>query len=390
VVGFGGRVLDGSQPKYLNTSETQVFNKRHILYGLDKANQPIRQSGQAIVVEGYMDLIALHTSGINNAVASLGTAFTPEQAKRLVHYRANEVYFAYDSDSAGQEATLRALATVRNRGLSVRVIPIPDGKDPDDYIRKHGSEAFQSLVDSAPSLLSYQMSQALKADDYSNFQGKVNVLSKAVSSLAEAQENAQNIPEVNEHIRKLSEQLSIHESDIRNEIRKHIAVDKKDKNVNGGKTINMAGLAQQPKTAAVAAERHLIRLMFEDNSIIPYVQAEIGEEDIQGDERKKIIISMFAAYNMGKSLVPDVLVLTLSEEAGNELSNIMMLDIPISDLAREVDDYIRTIRLERLKARLQYHSLRAHELERMGDSNFLQELAESQRIKDEISKLHHN
>lgn len=383
VVGFGGRVLDNSQPKYLNTAETVVFNKRHILYGFDTAYRFIRQTGKAVVVEGYLDLIALHMSGIKNAVASLGTAFTPEQAKRLARY-ASEVIFAYDSDAAGQNATLKALTTVRTMGLGVRVISIPDGKDPDEFIRKHGADAFGALIDNASALLDFQVRQAIETSDFSSLEGKVGVVSKAVPALAEAE----NAVEVNAYIAKLSELLAIDESSIRTEIRKYIAAAKKDNNVNRGKTITMTALAQQPATAIVAAERHLIRLMFEDHSIIPYVEAQLSGIEIQGAARKTIINSIFAAYNMGKSPVADMLAVSLTEEAATELSNIMVMESQYSDVARMVDDCLKAIRLAYLKDLYEQHRLRAHELERMGDSNFLQELAESQRIKDEISKLH--
>jgi DNA primase len=382
VVGFGGRVIDGSQPKYLNTAETPIFNKRHILYGLDSAYQFIRQSGKAIVVEGYMDLIAAQTSGIHNAVASLGTAFTPEQAKKLARY-ATEIDFAYDSDSAGQNATLRALATVRTLGLNVRVVSIPDGKDPDEFIRKHGAEAFHSLVDNAAALLDYQIHQAIETNDRDSLEGKMAIVAQVVPALAEAD----NAVEVNAHIAKLAELLAVHESAIRSEITKYIAKTKKDKNVSRGKNTNMAVLSQQPAAATVAAERNLIRLMFEDNSTIPYIQAQISDDDIQGKQRKTIINSVFSAYNMGKSLIPDSFALNLPEEAGSELSNIMIMDIQLNDVPRMVDDYVRTIRLARLNTIYEQHCSRAHELERMGDSNYRQELAESQRIQDEINKL---
>jgi DNA primase len=321
--------------------------------------------------------------GIKNAVASLGTAFTPEQAKRLARY-ASEIYFAYDSDAAGQNATVKALSTVRTMGLGVRVVSIPDGKDPDDFIRKHGADAFGALIDNASALLDFQIRQAIETTDFSSLEGKVSVVSKAVPALAEAE----NAVEVNAYIAKLSELLAIDESSIRTEIRKYITLAKKDKNVNRGKTITIAVLAQQPATATVAAERHLIRLMFEDHSIIPYIQAQLSDGEVQGKQRKIIINSMFAAYNMGKSLVADMLAVDLSEEAANELSNIMVMDDQYSDISRMVDDCLKVIRLAHLKNLYEQHRLRAHELERMGDSNFLQELAESQRIKDEISKLH--
>jgi len=383
VVGFGGRVMDGSQPKYLNSPETAIFNKRQILFGFDKAYQSIRQSGKAIVVEGYMDLIAVHMSGIKNAVASLGTAFTPEQAKRLARY-AGEIDFAYDSDAAGQNATLRALTTVRSMGLNVRVVAIPDGKDPDDYIRKHGTEAFQALVSNALALLDFQVRQAIETTDYSSLDGKVSVISKAVPALAEAD----NAVEVNAYIAKLSELLAIDEGAIRTEIRKYKAIVKKDKNVNRGKAISITGLTQQPATAVTVAERQLIRLMFEDNSVIPYVQTELSVAEIQGEHCKTIINLLFDAYNREKSLSAELLAVELTEAAANELSNIMVMDIQLSDIARMVDDFVKKIRLAGLNNKIKYHSTQADELERMGDSRYLQELTESQRIKDEIRKLH--
>jgi len=381
VVGFGGRVMDGSQPKYLNTAETPIFNKRYVLYGFDLAYQAIKQAGRAIVVEGYMDLIALHASGIKNAVASLGTSFTPEQARQLARC-ASEIYFAYDSDAAGQNATLRALATVRALGLAVRVVTLPDGKDPDEFIRKHGADAFRALVDEAPPLLAYQVSQALAANDYSDASGKMSVLAQAIPALAEVPDLA----EVNEHIRRLSQTLGIHEEDIRREIRK---TQQKDKNVSRGQTSTAVGLAQRPAPKTVAAERQLIRLMLEDSSIIPYVLTQLDGEDIQDAARKTIINSLFTAYNMGKSPAADSLAQTLPEAAAAELSNIMVMEMQINDISRAVDDYIRIIRIARLEPLLRFHSLRAEEYLRLGDeSNYRQELAESQRIKDEISKLH--
>ncbi|MDT8901927.1 DNA primase [Anaeroselena agilis] len=381
VIGFGGRVMDGSQPKYLNTAETPVFNKRYVLYGFDLAYQAIKQAGKAIVVEGYMDLIALHASGIKNAVASLGTSFTPEQARQLARH-VEEIYFAYDSDAAGQNATLRALATVRALGLAVRVITLPDGKDPDEFIRRHGADAFRALMDQAPALLAYQVSQALQTNDYSSASGKMGVLAQAIPALAEAPDLA----EVNEHIRMLSQTLGIHEEDIRREIRKN---QQKDKAANRGQNSNVLSLTQKLAPKTVAAERQLIRLMLEDRSVIPYVQAELTGEDIQGGERKTIINSLFTAYNMGKSPAADGLALGLPEAAATELSNIMVMEIQLNDISRVVDDCIRIIRVARLEPLIMVHSLRAEEFLRLGDeSNYRQELAESQRIKDEISKLH--
>ena len=175
VVGFGGRVLDDSTPKYLNTPETVLFNKRRILFGLDRANRAIKQAGYAIVVEGYMDAISVFSAGVKNVVASLGTAFTAEHCKLLLRY-APAIYFCYDSDNAGQKATIRALSIVQGTGATVRVIVVPDGKDPDEYIRKHGAEAFQQLVKKALPLVEYRLQYVLKNFDHDSLEGKVKAL----------------------------------------------------------------------------------------------------------------------------------------------------------------------------------------------------------------------
>ena len=387
VIGFGGRVLDDTQPKYLNSPETQVFNKRYVLYGFDNACKYIRDTGQVIIVEGYMDAISLYKHGIRNVVASLGTAFTSEQARNLLKLNA-ELLFSYDSDAAGQNATLRALSTVHSLGAKVKVVSVPDGKDPDEFVSKHGSQAFTELIALAQPLLDYQLDQALKSDDYSTVQGKIAVVGKLAPILAEAD----NAVAVNAHITRLSQTLAVDESALRTEITKYIVQAKKDKNVNNGKTINIALLYKQPAPAVVQAERQLIRLMCDDLSLVPYIHSKISPQEIQGALQQEIINFIFNAYNMEKNITPaqlNTLVNNLPEKAGSEFSHIMLMEIQYDDMVRFVDDCIKTIRLAHLTVLYEQHRLMADELERMGDSNFLQELAESQRIKHEIRKLHH-
>jgi DNA primase len=385
VVGFGGRVLDDSQPKYLNSPETPVFNKRHILFGFDAAHKFIKESGRAIVVEGYMDAITAHTFGIQNVVASLGTAFSVEQAKLLLR-NTTEIFFAYDSDAAGQNATMRALAVLKNMGAQVRVILIPDGKDPDEFLRKHGAEEFKVLIEEAADLLSYQIKQAFDNTDYSSLEGKVAVVSKIVPVLA----SADNAVEVNAHIARVSQALAIDESAIRSEVRKFLFQAQKDKNVKSGKSISKVLVVSRPSIAMEQAERHIIRLMCGDSSLIAYIETKLSLEEIQGENRREIIKLIFNEYNMGKDIMDTAWTMMLSEAANIELSHIMLIDIQYndSDHMKMVDDCIKSMRLTSLKMLYEQYRLRADELERLGDSGFLQALAESQRINDEINKLH--
>ena len=154
VLGFGARVLDDSKPKYINTGDTPIYNKRNNLYGLNL------QKGKAItdlvMVEGYMDVIGLYEAGVTNAVASLGTALTVQQARLIKRYT-DTVYIAYDGDAAGQNAMVRGLDILAKEGLSVRVIVFPDGLDPDEFVRQRGKEAFDSLKDDALSLNAFKL-----------------------------------------------------------------------------------------------------------------------------------------------------------------------------------------------------------------------------------------
>jgi len=145
VLGFGGRAMGDAQPKYLNTPDTPVFNKRHGLYSLNLAKNE-RDAGRLVLVEGYMDTVSLRKNGVRGVVATLGTALTPEQAKLIKRY-APEVWISYDGDSAGRKAALRALEIFDEiDGLTPRVLDYPAGQDPDDFIRAHGLEGFNRLA----------------------------------------------------------------------------------------------------------------------------------------------------------------------------------------------------------------------------------------------------
>jgi DNA primase len=162
-LGFGGRVLDAGLPKYLNSPETRVFKKSNTLYGIHTAKSEVRGAGVAVVVEGYMDVIALHSHGVGNAVASLGTAFTSEQGRALRRY-CDTVVFAYDGDEAGRRAGLRGCAVAAEADLKVRVVRLPDGDDPDSFVRRAGKDALAALIDEAPHYLDFIFSEARGRD----------------------------------------------------------------------------------------------------------------------------------------------------------------------------------------------------------------------------------
>jgi DNA primase len=186
IVGFGGRVMDGTQPKYMNSPDTPLYNKSRELYAMNFAR--VSTSKRIVLVEGYMDVISLHQAGVDTAVASLGTAFTQHQAWMLKKY-AEEVVVAYDADAAGQNAALRGAEILEATGCPVRILRIPDGKDPDEYVRNHGAERFRTLLDSSMSLLEFRLLVQKRAHPGQDVEDRVHLLNGMADVLA-AHENA--------------------------------------------------------------------------------------------------------------------------------------------------------------------------------------------------------
>ena len=181
VLGFGARTMGNDTPKYLNTGDTPIFNKRNNLYGLNL--QRGKHLADIIIVEGYMDVISLYKAGVTNAVASLGTALTQQQARLIKRY-VPKVYISYDGDSAGQNATLRGLDILAKEGLDVRVIVIPDNMDPDDYAKKFGGQEYLALKDKALTLNGFKLDSLMGGIDFGTPDGREEYAKKACALLA--------------------------------------------------------------------------------------------------------------------------------------------------------------------------------------------------------------
>lgn len=184
VLAFGGRSITNEAPKYINTSETPIYSKRRNLYASNLLKET--KAPEIIIVEGYMDVISLYSAGITNAVASLGTALTSYQARLLKRY-SNNVYIAYDGDTAGQNATLKGLDVLAKEGLDVRVIELPEKLDPDDYIKTNGVEAFRALADSALSLNAFKLERMACSYDLNSEEGRQSYAIEACRFLASLQ-----------------------------------------------------------------------------------------------------------------------------------------------------------------------------------------------------------
>lgn len=202
VIAFGGRVLDDSKPKYVNTSDTLVFKKTENLFALNFAKATGDQ--QLILCEGYMDVIALHQAGFTNAVAALGTSFTADHARLVARYT-KEAVLIFDADGAGQKATRRAIDLLRNVGVDIRVVRVPDGKDPDEFIKKNGAERFRVLLSGAANDVEYQLIELGSQHDLTASDGQVSYLRAAAKLLA----NLQSSVERDVYAGRLASQLKV-------------------------------------------------------------------------------------------------------------------------------------------------------------------------------------
>ncbi len=280
VLGFGGRVLDASLPKYLNSSDSPTFNKSRNLFGLNLAGKA-RPLKFLIIVEGYMDVITLHQFGFPQAVASLGTSLTEEQARLMRRY-ASEVYTAYDGDTAGQKATLRALDILRDAGCRARVMQFPDGLDPDEILKKYGPEYFRKLMDQNQSAVNYKLGRLREKYDPETTDGKVDFATAAAGVLAQLD----NPIERDTHVRELESRLGISSRAIYDQINRTQAVaGKQNRRYRNsvGNNRNTIGKKQPKilKSRYSKAEEHLIQLMAQGEVMARKVLDGLGDITLQ-------------------------------------------------------------------------------------------------------------
>ena len=228
VIGFGGRSLDGSEPKYLNSPETELFEKGKHLFGLDKATEAIRKDDRAVVVEGYFDVIALHAAGISNAVAALGTALSSQQITQLCRCcESKRLILNFDADGAGVRAAQRAIGEVEQLAmqgqLELRVLQLPAGKDPDEFLKEHGAGDYRALLDQAPVWLDWQIDQVLEGRDLARsdqFQQSVSELVVLLGKLPASAVRSRYLQQVAERLSGGQARLALQlEDDLRQQVK---------------------------------------------------------------------------------------------------------------------------------------------------------------------------
>lgn len=281
IVGFGGRVLDSSLPKYLNTPETDIFSKRKNLYGLYQARSEMRRLNQALVVEGYMDCLKLHQYGIENAVASLGTALTQDQA-RLLRRFVEEVILLFDGDDAGQREAMRVLQILRAEGLKVWVVSLPGGKDPDEYLDLYGKEEFlQYIQNSKVDHIEFKLNRYINSEPELHLEAQVRVIKALQNDIAVLDSEL----EKDYYTRLISSRLRVEENLVRREL---------DKSRNSGQIsgLNKSGIFRDnSKYGKSSLEEKILVAMLKDNQVFKQVQGSVGLNIFQNKEYRKLALA---------------------------------------------------------------------------------------------------
>ncbi|MCI9302599.1 DNA primase [Clostridium sp.] len=374
VIGFGGRVLDDSKPKYLNSPETLVFQKGTNLYGLNFALKHNLNERYFIIVEGYMDLISLHQYGITNVVASLGTALTINQARLLKRY-ADKVIISYDADMAGQMATLRGLEILRTAGFDVRVLNIPQGKDPDEYVRSNGREAFLKLINSAEPLIDYRMKKAEEGIDFKNSQSLILYAKRIMDIISDLDPVEKDV-----YIKKASENTGIKEQTLYDILKSKIKVSGEN-NFRNNKEEYGSKLYVEP--GFLKAERAILKIMLENKEYLQYIEERILENDFILLEHKEIFTIIMLAKGKNINNIDSFIESKLNNTKSiGELVKIREENIFFAeDIKFQINDFINEIHSYKLKQRINQLKKEVKILENQG------KIEESINLAIELSSL---
>ena len=369
-IAFGGRVLDNSLPKYINSPEGIVYSKGKNLYALNIAKGT--KLDKIIMVEGYMDAVSLHQRGIPNAVASLGTSLTEGQARLLRKYT-EKVIIAYDSDGAGQTATLRGLEILTSAGCDVRILQMEGAKDPDEYVIKYGNGRFNMLVDNAISLIEFKTKVLKKSLDLNNVNDKIKFLKETAKLLTTVESKI----EQELYIDRMAEEYNISKEALYAEINKM-----------SGKRITAKILERKPQAIIkkenvekklIEREKSIIALLIQEKAY-EQIKNEIKVEDFKSDVNKKILRKLYEEYEKGNSNINDVITFFMhDEEVISRLTEIMAEEYEIKNDEKAIRNIINTYKIEKLDTR------KMELLEQQQQQNLTKE--EKEKIIEEINEI---
>ena len=344
VIAFGGRVLDNSLPKYINSPENIVYSKGRNLFGLNVAKKGDLK--KVVIVEGYMDAISLYQRGITNVVASLGTALTEAQGRLLRKY-AEQIIISYDSDSAGQAATLRGLEILRNLGCDVRILQMEGAKDPDEYVIKYGTGRFNLLIDNAISLVEFKVKVLKNKFDLDNTNDKIKFLQEIAKVLSEVDSQI----ELEIYVEKIANEYEISKEAIYSEVNK-IKYANTAKKEEPEKIIRKKQISKKSKVddSIIKKENVVIYLLLNyPEKVTEKIRSNLFESDFKYDINKKIINKLYELIDNKEKISSEVLnYFTDDDEITSHITMLMADDYEIGDVDKCIDDIINSYNKDRL------------------------------------------
>ena len=363
VVGFGGRALDDSEPKYLNSPETRVYHKGHYLYGLAQARPALRASREAILVEGYMDTLSLYEAGFHNVVASAGTALTIEQARILSRY-ADRVFVAYDGDSAGIAAATKAAELLVRLGVKVRIAGFPDGADPDSFVRQSGADAMKEELSQARDFIDFLLavSPPATAEDRE----------KAARELLETVASIEDPIKADLMLEKIARSLSIDRGALTRALEARKASASRRPAARADRAQGRRAEAERVVGAAeLAAQKGLLGLLLGGGDEAARVRGELGSSDFTDPLMRGLAERLMGEQGAGAVDVGALLDQLPSPEEASVVTEISVAPSDDDNGGRACDDYIRTIRRSAIETEIEAVDREIETAEMTGDEEKL-------------------
>jgi DNA primase len=371
-VAFGGRYLEDVDalhaPKYLNSPETPLFRKSRVLYGFHLAKSAIRQEERAIIVEGYTDVIACHRHGVTHVVGTLGTALT-ERHVDMLRGVAREVILVFDSDAAGGAATERGIGLLLDAGVRVRVVELPEGEDPDSFLRQRGKDAFLHRVDEAVTFLEYLFARAKRFHDVQTPAGRADCVSRILPLLRKVDNQVEQWG----YMTLLAEKVGVPVDVLQRAMRTRSGQER----LAGHEAEPLPGRQPKPLSRVERVEYDLLRLMLHDHSALEYAQRQITPEDFQEPVLREMYVLLLRLVSKGEQrLFPSMHEQVDSDIQRQLLARMTTEPLPADAATRReaLDDYVRHLRQQKMRTRLHQLKEAIREAERRGDT------AEQQRL----------
>ncbi len=369
VVGFAGRVVDEGQPKYLNSPENPIFNKGSIWYGLDRAKKEIRRRSRVIVVEGYMDVLACVAHGWPEAVASMGTAITPNQVHILDRY-ADEALMAYDADGAGTDAVMRSISSFAGSGMSLKVVRLPEGKDPDDVLSAaDGEEVFARYIEEAQSSFEFAWDEAQRKHDIAEPEGKAEALREVADMIMSEPDAVVR----GDRIRVAAQRLKVPERAVRDQLRRWSRKGREHKrSADRHNTKENYGTEplQQRSTAwrAWRAEREILRLIMHRGEFFARVRQDLRASDFEDESHRRVLETILEMREAQKDDLLDAVIRNCEEEEDRRLAaRLAMEEVPPGRSDRAFADCVQALMHRRKHRRVEELSNIMQEKERRGE-----------------------